>query len=154
MAMTVELDFGAIFTWVGPVVAIVAVGWFGYAGFCRVRQFFARRGFDERDRMATRRRWNEVEQMMKQPGELGRKMAIIEADTLLDQALKSLSMPGATLGERLKFAAYKYPDLREVWWAHRLRNQLAHEASTHLDEGMARKALAQFKRALERLGAL
>jgi len=152
--MTVEIDFGKVFTWIGPIVAFAAVLWFAYTGVSKLRNLFARRGFDERDRDETRRRWREVEQMLRQPGELGRKMAVIEADKLLDQALKSISMPGTTLGERLKFAAYKYPDLREVWWAHRLRNQLAHESSTHLDEGMARKALAQFKRALERLGAL
>lgn len=152
--MTFTIDFGVFFSWLGPAVAFAAVAWFVYAGVGRLRNLFARRGFDERDRLATRRRWAEVEAMTRQPGALGRKMAVIEADTLLDQALKSISMPGATLGERLKFAAYKYPDLREVWWAHRLRNQLAHEAEAHLDEGMARKALSQFKRALERLGAL
>jgi hypothetical protein len=152
--MTVEIDFGTIFTWIGPLAALGAVGWSVISGFKRLRMLFARRGFDERDRDETRRRWREVEQMTQQPGEMGRKMAVLEADKLLDQALKSLSMPGATLGERLKFAAYKYPDLREVWWAHRVRNQLAHEATSHLDAAVARRAIAQFKRALERLGAL
>jgi hypothetical protein len=85
---------------------------------------------------------------------MGRKLAVIEADKLLDSALKSLAMPGMTLGERLKFAQYKYPELRDVWFAHKIRNQLAHEASFHLDAGMARSALKAFRRALERLGAL
>lgn len=152
--MTLTIDFSSVASWIGPAVALAAVAWFVVSGLGKLRNLFARRGFDERDRNEMRRRWREVEQMARQPGELGRKMAVIEADKLLDQALKSLSMAGTTLGERLKFAAYKYPDLRDVWPAHRLRNQLAHEASTHLDEGMARHALAQFKRALERLGAL
>lgn len=152
--MTLTIDFSSIGGWIGPAVAIAAAAWLVFSGLGKLRRLFARRSFDERDRDETRRRWREVEQMMRQPGELGRKMAVIEADKLLDQALKSLSMPGTTLGERLKFATYKYPDVQEVWWAHRLRNQLAHESSTHLDEGMARKALSQFRKALERLGAL
>jgi hypothetical protein len=152
--MTLTIDFSSIGGWIGPAVALAAVAWLAFSGVGKLRNLFARRGFDERDRDLARRRWREVEKLMAQPGELGRKMAVLEADKLLDEALKSLSMPGTTLGERLKFAAYKYPDVKDVWPAHRLRNQLAHEASTHLDEGMARRALAQFRRALERLGAL
>jgi len=120
----------------------------------KVRNFFAGRAFEGTDRVAMRSRWEEIERSASQSGEMGRKLAIIEADKLLDHALKALAMPGATLGERLKFAQYKYPELRDVWWAHKIRNQLAHEATFHLDNSMARTALKSFKKALTRLGAL
>lgn len=152
--MTFTIDFGTFFRWVGPVVAIAAVLYFGVRGLGRLRNIFARRQFDERDRDVLRQRWREIGKMADQPGEMGRKMAVLEADKLLDQALKSLAMPGQTLGDRLKFAQYKYPELRDVWWAHRVRNQLAHETSAHLDPAVGRRALASFRKALERLGAL
>ncbi|MEY4723018.1 MAG: hypothetical protein RLZZ324_531 [Candidatus Parcubacteria bacterium] len=130
------------------IVAIAVMLW------KKVLGFFRGRAFDGTDRENMRRRWVEIEKAMETPGEMGKKLAIIEADKLLDTALKSLSMAGETLGERLKFAQYKYPELRDVWPAHRVRNQLAHEASYHLDTGTARRSLKQFRSALERLGAL
>lgn len=120
----------------------------------KVRGFFASRAFDGQDRETMRKRWAEIERMSETQGEMSRKLAVIEADKLLDYALKALAMPGMTLGERLKFAQYKYPELRDVWPAHKIRNQLAHEATFHLDAGMARRALQSFRRALERLGAI
>jgi hypothetical protein len=120
----------------------------------KVRGFFASRGFDGTDRETMRKRWDEIVRMSETQGEMSRKLALIEADKLLDYALKALAMPGTSLGERLKFAQYKHPELRDVWWAHKIRNQLAHEATFHLDAGMARKALQAFRNALARLGAI
>src|SRR3989344_556442 len=79
---------------------------------------------------------------------MGGKMAIVEADKLLDSSLKSMTIPGETLGERLKFASYKYPELRKVWFAHKLRNQLVHEASFEISVSQAKAALHEYKKAL------
>lgn len=99
------------------------------------------------------KRWQQVRLTAKQ-GTMGAKVAVMEADTLLDSALKSLSMPGMSLGERLKVACYKYPNLRSVWWAHKLRNQLVHEASFQLSQHQANSALDEFERALKTLNLL
>ncbi len=152
--MQVTIDIGSALQTIGIVVFALLV-----VGTCvllvnRVRRFFASRSFDVRDRKGMQRRWAEIAVMLDQPGELNRKMAVLEADKLLDTALKSLAMSGETLGERLKFAQYKYPELRDVWWAHKVRNQLAHEASYHLDAGLAKSALRAFEKALKRLGAI
>ena len=152
--MTFTIDVGAA----GRIIAVLAFALVVAAIiallFSRIRRFFASRSFDGSDREAMRRRWREIEQMQAAPGEMSRKVAVLEADKLLDHALKALGMPGVTLGERLKFAQYKYPELRDVWWAHKVRNQLAHEASFHLDAGVARNALKAFEKALTRIGAI
>lgn len=106
------------------------------------------------DRQAIQARWAEIEKMADAGGEMQLKIAVMEADKLLDHALKALAMPGTTLGERLKYAAYKFPNIRKVWNAHRLRNSLAHEASFYLDPGMARAAVRDFKDALRTLTLL
>jgi hypothetical protein len=98
-------------------------------------------------------RWQQVRQTSQQ-GLMGAKLALMEADTLLDSGLKSLMMPGETLGERLKVACYKYPKLQNVWWAHKLRNQLAHEASFQISQRQAARALDEFERALKLLNLL
>ena len=145
VASVIKVLIGIIFVAVALGIVVMLVR--------RVANFFAARKFDSDDRGAMQKRWDEIEAMVDAGGEMNRKMAVLEADKLLDQALKSLAMPGQTLGERLKFAAYKYPDLRDVWWAHKVRNQLSHEASYHLDLGLAKKAVKAFKKALLRLGA-
>ncbi len=152
--MTVTIDVGSAFKAV-VVVLFLGVGVVLVAlVVAKIKGFFASRSFDADDRAAMAKRWREIEAMLEAPGEMNRKVALLEADKLLDAALRSLAMPGTTLGERLRFAQYKYPELRDVWWAHRVRNQLAHEASYHLDDGLARKAVKEFRRALERIGAI
>ena len=100
------------------------------------------------------RRWQEVRRTSQEHGQMGMKMALVEADTLLDSALKSIMMPGETLGERLKMACYKYPRLKDVWWAHKLRNQLVHQHDFRLAERETRQALDEFEKALKTLNIL
>jgi len=104
-------------------------------------------------REEVQRRWTQILETSGQ-GMMGAKLAIMEADTLLDSALKSMSMPGTTLGERLKVACYKYPKLKDVWWAHKLRNQLVHEASFQTGPRQVRQALDEYERALKTLNLL
>lgn len=99
-------------------------------------------------------RWREIRETGQSHGQMGMKMSLVEADKLLDSALKSLMMPGDTLGERLKVACYKYPNLREVWNAHKLRNRLVHEHDFELSERETRRALDDFERALKTLNIL
>jgi hypothetical protein len=98
-------------------------------------------------------RWAQIRQTSQQ-GLMGAKLAIMEADTLLDSGLKSMMMPGETLGERLKVASYKYPKLKNVWWAHKLRNSIAHEASFQISSYQAKQALDEFEKALKTLNVL
>jgi len=98
-------------------------------------------------------RWKQI-RLTSQQGLMGSKLAIMEADTLLDSGLKSMMMPGETLGERLKVACYKYPKLQNVWWAHKLRNSIAHEASFQISQRQANQAMDEFERALKTLNVL
>jgi len=104
-------------------------------------------------RERVRAQWQEIEKLSTS-GSMGAKMAIVEADKLLDGVLKSMMMHGSTLGERLKFAGYKYPELRHVWPAHRLRNQIVHESTFSVSERHARSALHDYERAMKSIGVL
>ena len=97
--------------------------------------------------------WKEILDMSDH-GIMGAKVAIMEADKLLDQVLKSMMMPGDTLGERLKVVAYKYPNVRRVWPAHRLRNQLVHDAEFQITMGQVKGALRDYEQALKTLNVL
>jgi hypothetical protein len=78
----------------------------------------------------------------------------MEADKLLDHVLKSMSFPGETMAERLKLAEYKYASLRQVWPAHKLRNQLVHDPAFDMSVRQAKFALKEFKDALKVLNVL
>jgi len=152
--MTLTIDIWATLKFLAAAILVAATVFVVVMIVSRIRSFFASRKFEVSDREAMKRRWQEIQDMALATGEVSHKLAVMEADKLLDQALKTLAMPGMTLGERLKFAAYKYPQLREVWWAHKVRNQLAHEASFHLERSMAIRAVKTYKIALKRLGAI
>lgn len=97
--------------------------------------------------------WDQIEQTAKQ-GKTGGKIAIIEADKLLDTVFKAMNVPGETMGERLKAAGYRRPALRNVWTAHRVRNRLVHETDYELRDRDVRETLEDFKRALQELKVL
>ncbi|OIO51458.1 hypothetical protein COY93_01765 [Candidatus Uhrbacteria bacterium CG_4_10_14_0_8_um_filter_58_22] len=152
--MTVTFDVLALGEGIGVAAVVVLTLVMLWLMFANLRHWLASRKYEIGDRSAMQRRWQEVESLLDAPGELSPKLALIEADKLLDHALKTLAMPGETLGERLKFAQYKYPHLRDVWWAHGIRNRLVHEASYRLDRHLARKAIHQFRKSLQSIGAI
>lgn len=96
--------------------------------------------------------WREILTMVEQ-GNMGAKLAVIEADKLLDQVLRARLFPGETMVERMKVAEYKYPVINEVWWAHKLRNQLVHGDVT-LSPREAKRAIATYERVLKGLHVL
>ncbi len=134
-------------------VAVIAFVIFVIWGLWKLKRLLTRPEMVGMTRAEMQRRWLEVRQT-SQLNMMGAKMALIEADTLLDSALKSLMMPGDTLGERLRVAGYKYPNLRNVWWAHKLRNQLAHDASFQVTQREVKRALDDFESALKVLNVL
>lgn len=150
--LTLSFDIASVGKFVAVVIGL-AVLFLLIRGIGRFfRHLFAPK-LEGLNRAVIQSRWNEIEKMTHD-GAVNLKVAVMEADTLLDHALKSLAMPGNTLGERLKFAGYKYPKINNVWNAHRLRNQLAHEASFYLDPSLAKKAIRDFKEALQLLNVL
>ena len=95
-----------------------------------------------------------VENQLVKDNNLSYNAVIIEADKLLDKALMELQIPGSTMGERLKRSGDKFSQLNSVWYAHKLRNKIAHERGFSVDYNQARHALATYRQALKDLGAI
>ncbi len=98
------------------------------------------------------RHWIELLSKVKTPE--GMALAVIDADKLVDSALKKRNYKGKTMGERLVSAQRKFSDNDSLWQAHKLRNRLVHEPGIRLKDYEAKKALSSFKQALKDLGAL
>lgn len=101
-----------------------------------------------------RMRWLAVEQSLVRDNESSYHLAVLNADKLVDQALRDKGFRGQTMGERLKAAKDKLTRRNDIWEAHKLRNKIAHEPDVRVSYDQSRKALAGFKQALKDLGAI
>lgn len=99
-----------------------------------------------------RLRWLQIEQKLSRDEPLTHQMTVLDADKLLDQALKESGIDGATMGDRMKKVNWSNADV--VWGAHKLRNRIAHESDVKVNYDTARRALAGFKQGLKDVGAI
>ncbi len=81
-------------------------------------------------------------------------LAVINADKLLEQALKKKHLKGKTMGERLVSAQRLFTNNDGVWYAHNLAKKLLDESKTSLREAEAKKSLVGVRQALRDLGLL
>lgn len=122
--------------------------------FIITKIFFNKTRSNDLDRKSIREQWRKIEGLMIPGKEMNYKLAVIEADKLLDYALKALNFSGDTTADRLNAAAYKYPKLKKVWWAHKVRNYIVHDARYMIKFGETQRVLSLFKKALKILGGL
>lgn len=125
-----------------------------FAGIVLWLMFRLHHNSSELDVEKYRKRWLEIERLVTRDDHRSCQFAIIEADKLLDIAMKEKSIRGDTMGERLKTAKDGWSDRNAIWTAHKLRNQIVHEADVKVGYDAARRALAGFKQALKDLGAI
>jgi hypothetical protein len=97
-------------------------------------------------------KWEEIGNMMKVGGPANYRQSIMEADKIVDLALKS-KVSGETMGERLKNARHLFdPDTyNKLWTAHKIRNKVAHEADFDGLSSDANLAVRNFEKALKEL---
>lgn len=137
---------------IGIIFFIAAVFVFGAILFAVIS--LTRRGPTALDVEKYRTRWMTIEQQLKRDETMTYQLTVLNADTLLDQALKDKGIQGATMGERMKQMQQKWSNANNVWTAHKLRNKIAHEPDVTLSYDSARRALASFKQALKDVGAI
>ncbi len=97
-------------------------------------------------------RWQEVQKLCASKSTW--PLAIINADKLVDEALRKSRAKGKTMGERLVTVQRTLTSNDTVWYAHKLRNKLVHEEYDKLSERDVKEALIGFRQALKDLGAL
>lgn len=98
--------------------------------------------------------WLKIEQQLSPNNEASIHLAVLNADKLLDQALRERGFSGQTMGDRMKRAQSSWSNANTVWAAHKLRNRIAHESEVLVDHKTARSALDAFKNGLKDLGAI
>lgn len=108
------------------------------------------------ERKQKNERWERVETYMASLNSSDWKIAILEADNILDQVVERMGYPGTTLGERMKqIEASDFPYLEETWTAHKTRNAIAHKGTDYeLTRSDAEQTINIYHRVFKELGYL
>ncbi|MCA9354062.1 MAG: hypothetical protein KC877_00905 [Candidatus Kaiserbacteria bacterium] len=82
------------------------------------------------------------------------KLAIIEADIILDDVLKQRGYIGSSLGERLKsISSSQLSSLDDAWEAHKVRNRIAHDGADFvLTKRLAHETIGRYQRVFNEFG--
>jgi hypothetical protein len=99
-----------------------------------------------------RTRWRDILKLAKDRRTW--PQVVIEADKLVDEALKKRHFKGKTMGERLISASKELRDQDGIWKAHKIRNKLVHEEGFRVKKAQMIYAMEGYKKALQDLGAL
>lgn len=100
--------------------------------------------------------WKKILENLELGGGDAPTVAIIEADKLLDTALKNLGFEGEFIAERLERAGKTMDskNLEDVWRAHRIRNNLVHSHGFSVSQSQAKDVLRAYETFLKELNVL
>lgn len=100
-------------------------------------------------------RWKKILKRLEAETESEYKLAVIEADSMLDSSLKRMGYAGQNLEERLdKLTSATLPNIEEVRGAHRTRNNIVHDPDYRLSLDETKKTIDIYDRAFRALQIL
>ena len=107
----------------------------------------------EQDKIS--RQWAKIQDRIRRGSDAEIRLAVIEADQLLDSIFKKMNLPGTTMGERLQsLKPQQLANLPDLWIAHKMRNRLFHEPSSKISPSEAETVLQIYEKSLRGLGLL
>ncbi|MSU44922.1 hypothetical protein EXS45_01955 [Candidatus Nomurabacteria bacterium] len=82
------------------------------------------------------------------------KLAVIEADTMLESLLDQLGFKGVSLGDKLKSSSSEsFRGLSSAWEVHTIRNRIAHEGTSFkLSQHEAKRIIALYEQIFRQFG--
>lgn len=104
----------------------------------------------------TQLRWNRVREQIAAEAEQNWRLAILEADIMLNELLDMQGYKGETMAEKLKQvdrASFRSVD--SAWEAHKIRNQIVHEGTAYqLSNREARRVIGLYERVFKEFGLI
>ena len=99
-----------------------------------------------------RRRWQKIMRRLDTGVEAEYKLSIIEADSLLDDMLKKMNLPGETVDDRIqRITPLMISNVDELKTAHQIRNSLIYDPDYRLSASEAKRVLLIYQRTFEEL---
>jgi hypothetical protein len=128
------------------IVIIIKTGWFSLR-VNRVRDIILKTDMPKKNAQAA---WAMSQKHFFAGDANDLKMAVVEADNILNDALRYAGIRGVNLGDRLKNVKRgQVPNLEDIWAAHKL---IAHGMNLTLKRDTAERALEAYETALKNMG--
>ena len=101
-------------------------------------------------------KWKRILDHIESPNENDWRLAIMEADIILNSLIDQLSLTGETMGEKMKLIEKSdFRTIDNAWEAHKIRNQIAHEgADFPLSQREAKRVIDLYKTVFEEFGMI
>lgn len=101
------------------------------------------------------RQWQKIKDKLTNPTPENLKIAVIEADAMVDTFLKKSGYTGEHMADRLShIASSEVRSIKGVWDAHLLRNSLVHVPGSNVSTAVSKAAVNAFENFLKELGAI
>jgi len=115
------------------------------------KEFFTEQSYEVKKINET---WTEIDNRLKTNLESEYKLAIIEADGLLEEVLEKIGFVGKNFEERLeKMTADQLSDLDKIKKVHEIRANIIRDPDYRLDLDNTKKIISVYRKALEDLEA-
>lgn len=101
-------------------------------------------------------RWQDIQFHIATDNPNDWKLAIIEADVMLEETLDGAGYAGLTIGDKLKSASpTSFQSLDDAWRAHKVRNRIAHDGADFvLTKKLAQETITQYRRVFQEFGVV
>lgn len=100
-------------------------------------------------------RWREILKKAESGNPELMKQAVIDADTMVDETLMQLNLPGAHMADRMEqLYEYDLASLEGLWKAHAMRNDAANVSSPPVPREHLAQAMKHYEIFLNEIGAL
>lgn len=131
----------------------------GFWDFLKLKETVQRGYLSTFDQETVAARWKSLEeQLINSPSPAAKRQAVIEADKVLGYVLERLYPKQENLGAGLKLAKENFRDkwreYDELWFAHKVRNEIVHNVNFEMPAVEVRSTIEKFKKGLQVLGAL
>lgn len=122
----------------------------------RIHDAEARWASKHKDEGPKNTRWENIQKKIKENNPESWRVAIIEADIMLDETLAGAGYAGQSLGEKLKGAnSQSFTTLQDAWDAHKVRNDIAHVGGDFvLTQKNAQDTILRFERVFREFDAI
>jgi len=95
-------------------------------------------------------RWERIMDLVNTETSSEWKVAVIEADKLLEEMINYLPIQGENLGDKMKkIDRSDFLTLDDAWEAHKVRNRIAHEPGFEISQHEARRVIGLFKKVFD-----
>ncbi|HDZ54438.1 MAG TPA: hypothetical protein ENI19_03440 [Candidatus Nealsonbacteria bacterium] len=101
------------------------------------------------------KQWNKIKSRLDLSSEAEHKLAVIEADNLLNETLERMGYDGDTVGEKLKqITSIRLPNIDQILEAHKIRNNIVYDPDYQLSLDQGQRALEIYEKTLQELQVL